>query len=58
MNRKKIRERFTKLIHEAFTNDIERIETKPTISSKQKRLHEKGKHSEKKEQRRKPVFDD
>lgn len=58
MNRKKIRERFTHLIHEAFTHEIERVETKPTISSKQKRLDKKGKHSDKKKQRKKPVFDD
>lgn len=58
LNRSKIRERFTKLIHEAFTHDIERIETKPTLWSKIKRLDQKTKHSNKKEQRKKPVFDD
>lgn len=57
-NRKKVIEKFIKLINAALIKEKIRIKTVKSYSSKQQVLEEKRKHSKKKENRRKKDFDD
>ena len=57
-NRKKVIEKFIKLINAALIKEKIRIKTIKSYTSKQHVLEEKRKHSQKKENRRKKDFDD
>lgn len=57
-NRKKVIEKFIKLINAALIKEKIRIKTVKSYSSKLQVLEEKRKHSKKKENRRKKDFDD
>ncbi len=52
-NKKRALRKMVKLIREALQEEKERIPTKPTRASREKRLREKRKRSEKKKNRRK-----
>lgn len=54
-NKKKVVERFDKLIAEALKKKPKRISTKISKAQKQKRLESKRKHSEKKQLRQRPL---
>lgn len=56
-NREIVSERFLKLLKRTLRPAQKRIKTKPTRSSKLKRLDQKKKAAHKKELRRKPKFD-
>jgi len=56
-NREIVSERFLKLLKRTLKPAQKRIKTKPTRSSKLKRLDQKKKAAQKKELRRKPKFD-
>ena len=53
-NRKKVSEKFYKLVQKALTPPAERKSTRPTSASKEKRIIDKKKLSEKKTLRRDP----
>jgi len=53
-NRKKVSEKFYKLVQKALTPPAKRISTRPTAASKEKRITNKKKLSEKKTFRRDP----
>lgn len=57
-NRKNVIEKLHQLINEALEPEKERIPTKPTRSSREKRIHEKKHRGEIKKMRQKPLGED
>jgi ribosome-associated protein len=55
-NRALVTQRFYELIREALANKPKRLPTKPGKSSKEKRLNEKKRVSQKKQDRKKPDY--